>query len=64
MTADYERADVILIGVSRSGKTPTCIYMAMQYGVFAANYPFTEDDFESKQLPASVRGAHARSCSA
>ena len=56
VTADYERADVILIGVSRSGKTPTCIYMAMQYGVFAANYPFTEDDFDGKQLPASVRG--------
>jgi regulator of PEP synthase PpsR (kinase-PPPase family) len=56
LSADYERADVILIGVSRSGKTPTCIYMAMQYGVYAANYPFTEDDFESKQLPASVRG--------
>ena len=59
VSADYERADVILIGVSRSGKTPTCIYMAMQYGVFAANYPFTEDDFESKQLPAAVR-AHTR----
>jgi regulator of PEP synthase PpsR (kinase-PPPase family) len=57
VSADYERADVILIGVSRSGKTPTCIYMAMQYGVFAANYPFTEDDFDSKQLPAPVRNA-------
>ena len=55
ITADYERADVILIGVSRSGKTPTCIYMAMQYGVFAANYPFTEEDFEGKQLPAMLR---------
>jgi regulator of PEP synthase PpsR (kinase-PPPase family) len=59
VSADYERADVVLIGVSRSGKTPTCIYMAMQYGVFAANYPFTEDDFDSKHLPASVRG-HTR----
>ena len=59
VTADYERADVVLIGVSRSGKTPTCIYMAMQYGVFAANYPFTEDDFDSKHLPAPVRG-HTR----
>jgi hypothetical protein len=52
---DYQRADVVLVGVSRSGKTPTCIYMAMQYGVFAANYPFTEDDFEGKQLPALLR---------
>src|SRR5829696_1557803 len=60
ITADYERADVILIGVSRSGKTPTCIYMAMQYGVFAANYPFTEDDFESKQLPSMVRAHTAK----
>jgi regulator of PEP synthase PpsR (kinase-PPPase family) len=55
LSADYARADVILIGVSRSGKTPTCVYMAMQYGVYAANYPFTEDDFDSKQLPKAVR---------
>jgi regulator of PEP synthase PpsR (kinase-PPPase family) len=55
VVADYDRADVVLTGVSRSGKTPTCIYMAMQYGVFAANYPLTEDDFESRQLPAMVR---------
>jgi [pyruvate, water dikinase]-phosphate phosphotransferase / [pyruvate, water dikinase] kinase len=55
VVADYARADVILIGVSRSGKTPTCIYMAMQYGVYAANYPLTEDDFENRQLPAMVR---------
>lgn len=55
VTADYQRADVILVGVSRSGKTPTCIYMAMQYGVFAANYPFTEEDFEGSQLPAMLR---------
>src|SRR5882762_1024189 len=43
---DYERADVILVGVSRSGKTPTCLYLAMQYGIFAANFPLTEDDLE------------------
>jgi hypothetical protein len=55
VVADYDRADVILTGVSRSGKTPTCIYMAMQYGVFAANYPLTEDDFETKQLPGMLR---------
>src|SRR5450631_958150 len=47
---DYERADVILIGVSRSGKTPTCLYLAMQYGIFAANYPLTEDDLDSRKL--------------
>lgn len=49
--ANYEEADVILIGVSRTGKTPTCLYMAMQYGVRAANYPLTSDDFESMALP-------------
>jgi regulator of PEP synthase PpsR (kinase-PPPase family) len=55
VTADYQRADVVLVGVSRSGKTPTCIYMAMQYGVFAANYPFTEEDFDGRQLPLLLR---------
>jgi len=52
--SDYARADVILLGVSRSGKTPTCLYLAMQYGVFAANYPLTEEDLESRRLPRSV----------
>ena len=51
---DYERADVILVGVSRSGKTPTCLYLAMQYGIFAANYPLTEDDLESRKLPRAL----------
>jgi regulator of PEP synthase PpsR (kinase-PPPase family) len=50
-TRDYSKADVILVGVSRSGKTPTCLYMAMQYGIFAANYPLTEEEFESGKLP-------------
>jgi regulator of PEP synthase PpsR (kinase-PPPase family) len=48
---EYERADVILLGVSRSGKTPTCLYLALTYGVFAANYPLAEDDFETGRLP-------------
>lgn len=51
---DYERADVILIGVSRSGKTPTCVYMALQYGIYAANYPLVDDDLESGRLPAML----------
>ncbi len=51
---DYSHADVVLIGVSRVGKTPTCLYMALQYGVFAANYPLTEDDLESGRLPARL----------
>ena len=56
---DYDRADVILVGVSRSGKTPTCLYLAMQYGIFAANYPLTEDDLESRKLPRGL-DLHAR----
>ena len=48
---DYAHADVVLVGVSRVGKTPTCVYMALQYGVFAANYPLTEEDLEAGQLP-------------
>lgn len=50
-THDYDRADVILVGVSRSGKTPTCVYLALQYGVFAANYPLTDENLESRRLP-------------
>jgi regulator of PEP synthase PpsR (kinase-PPPase family) len=52
---DYESADVILVGVSRTGKTPTSLYMALQYGIFAANYPLTEDDLEDRNLPALLR---------
>ena len=51
VSRNYEMADVILVGVSRSGKTPTCLYLALQYGVYAANYPLTEEDFESGKLP-------------
>jgi len=51
VSRNYDRADVILIGVSRSGKTPTCLYLALQYGVYAANYPLTDDEFESGKLP-------------
>lgn len=53
-TRYYDRADVILIGVSRSGKTPTCLYLALQYGIFAANYPLTEDDLEIGRLPGML----------
>ncbi len=55
ITLDFAGADLILVGVSRSGKTPTCLYMALQYGVKAANYPLTEEDLESDQLPAGLR---------
>ena len=48
-------ADIILVGVSRSGKTPTSLYLAMQYGVKAANYPLIPDDFERGKLPSSLQ---------
>ncbi len=51
----YERADIILVGVSRCGKTPSCLYMALQFGVFAANYPFTLDDLDKHSLPAVLK---------
>lgn len=47
-------ADVILVGVSRSGKTPTSLYLAMQYGIKAANYPLIPDDFERGKLPSGL----------
>ncbi|MDM5177663.1 kinase/pyrophosphorylase [Massilia sp. DJPM01] len=47
-------ADVILVGVSRSGKTPTSLYLAMQYGIKAANYPLIPDDFERGRLPSNL----------
>jgi regulator of PEP synthase PpsR (kinase-PPPase family) len=51
---NLESADVILVGVSRSGKTPTSLYLAMQHGVKAANYPLIPEDFERGKLPASL----------
>jgi hypothetical protein len=49
--SNYEHADVILVGVSRSGKTPSALYLALQYGIKAANYPFTDDDMDELKLP-------------
>lgn len=54
-TRYYDQADVILVGVSRSGKTPTCLYMAMQFGIKAANYPLTEEDLGNLTLPDSLK---------
>ena len=53
-TRDLSKAQVILVGVSRCGKTPTTLYLAMQFGIRAANFPLTPDDFVDKKLPASV----------
>ncbi|EOA5629079.1 pyruvate, water dikinase regulatory protein [Providencia rettgeri] len=52
---NLDQAQVILIGVSRCGKTPTSLYLAMQFGIQAANYPFTADDMDNLQLPAALR---------
>jgi regulator of PEP synthase PpsR (kinase-PPPase family) len=52
---DYQEADLILVGVSRSGKTPTCLYLALHYGVKAANYPLTEDDLDGDRLPKKLQ---------
>jgi [pyruvate, water dikinase]-phosphate phosphotransferase / [pyruvate, water dikinase] kinase len=51
---DYRPANVVLIGVSRTGKTPTCLYLALQYGVFAANYPLAEEQLEAGELPRTL----------
>ena len=50
-TKTYRDADIILIGVSRSGKTPTCVYLAMQFGIRTANYPLTDEILTSPALP-------------
>lgn len=47
----YGLSDVILVGVSRAGKTPTSLFLALQHGIRASNYPLAEDDFESDSLP-------------
>ena len=54
-TRDLSEADVVLVGVSRCGKTPTCLYLSMQFGVRAANYPLIPEDFASRKLPATLR---------
>ena len=51
-----EQADIIMIGVSRAAKTPTCVYLSVQYGLKAANFPITEEDLEDQRLPASLAG--------
>jgi hypothetical protein len=59
-TKDLDNADVILVGVSRSGKTPTCLYLALQYGVRAANYPLIPEDFGSMRLPGVLQRLRAK----
>ena len=54
LNRDLELSDVILVGVSRSGKTPTSLYLAMQHGLKTSNYPLIPDDFERRQLPPAL----------
>jgi len=55
ITHELHRADIILIGVSRCGKTPTSLYLALQYGIYAANYPLVPEDFASESLPHALK---------
>ena len=55
-----DQADVILVGVSRCGKTPTSLYLAMQYAIKAANFPLTPDDFERGTLPSTIAPHRAK----
>ncbi|MFS8085292.1 MAG: pyruvate, water dikinase regulatory protein, partial [Acidobacteriota bacterium] len=59
-TKDLANAQVILVGVSRSGKTPTSLYLALQFGIRAANFPLTPDDFGDRELPHSLRSYRGR----
>ncbi len=56
----YREADLVLVGVSRSGKTPTCLYMALHFGLRAANYPLTPDELELLELPARLQAQRQR----
>ncbi len=50
----YANAEVIMVGVSRVGKSPTCLYLAMTYGVRASNFPLVEEDLETEALPKAL----------
>jgi [pyruvate, water dikinase]-phosphate phosphotransferase / [pyruvate, water dikinase] kinase len=54
ITRELPRADIVLVGVSRCGKTPTSLYLALQFGIYAANYPLVPEDFATGKLPAAL----------
>ena len=58
--SDYSRADIVITGVSRTGKTPTCLYLALHFGIQAANYPLTDDDFDNNALPERLQTAREK----
>ena len=57
---NLQQADIILVGVSRSGKTPICLYLALQYGISAANYPIIPEDFSNMLLPEQIKNLHEK----
>ena len=52
---NLDQSEVILLGVSRSGKTPTCLYLSLHYGIYAANYPLTPDDLDNGGMPDALK---------
>ncbi|MGH8032998.1 MAG: posphoenolpyruvate synthetase regulatory kinase/phosphorylase PpsR [Luteimonas sp.] len=60
MSINYDNADLILVAVSRAGKTPTCVYLALHYGVSAANYPLTDEDLQHDRLPPRLRAHRSK----
>ena len=54
-TKHYDNADLILVGVSRCGKTPTSLYLALNHGIYVSNYPFTDLDFNDTKLPSDLQ---------
>lgn len=54
ISRNLERAEIVLVGVSRCGKTPTSLYLALQFGIYAANYPLVEEDLATERLPRAL----------
>ena len=50
-----DKSELILVGVSRCGKTPSSLYLAMQFGIATANYPFINEDMENLKLPPELK---------
>ena len=59
-TNNFHEADIVLVGVSRCGKTPTCLYLAMHYSLKAANYPLTSDDFIGDKIPKVLKNSRTK----
>ncbi|SER66849.1 hypothetical protein SAMN05421690_10513 [Nitrosomonas sp. Nm51] len=56
----FSEADIILVGISRTGKTPTCLYLGLQYGIAAANYPLTPDDMHTQAMPQVLENVKSK----